>query len=216
MDANGKTLTLAVLKFEKYQPASQADHLKDFSPEDLQPIRSRLASGWKSRVTRDQERAINDYVTEPAINAKLRTKPDLSSLSLEELEQFESVEQSIALAGKRSEVTVMWRGVHPNFYQSTLRALAKSLDEDRPFREHGIQSYSIQPSVAGFIAGEKGLVLELRSRSGIYVSDLANGNEEEVLMSHFARYKVVEFIRSVIIANEYGEKVSVTLARLKE
>lgn len=217
IDASGPdTETLAEHQLPNYQPATEQDHLQDRSESELKLIRKKLQEGWFSKITPEQEAAINDYISDPAINAQLRTKPDLSTLTAEELRQFKCVEEAIILAGRRESETMIWRGIAPENSRSILKNIETALVRHQRFREYGIQSYSIQPSVAGFIAGEDGVVLELGSKSGIYVSELANGNEEEVLLSHFKNYSVLELLRDVVITNEHGESVSVTLARLGE
>ena len=173
---------------ETRRPATAEDHLTDMSESELEPVRKWLQSGWRRQVTAEQEQAINDYVTDPKINAKLRKSSDLKTLNQSELDQFKAIEQAIDMAGRRSQTTRIWRGIAPAFKQAELIKLERDLLTRQLYREFGIQSYSIQPSVAGFIAQAGGLVLELESRSGIYISELAGGHEEEVLMSHFLLY----------------------------
>ena len=201
---------------ESQRPANAEDHLQDLTQSELEPVRKRLQSGWREHVTAEQEQAINDYVSDPKINAKLRTSPDLSTLTDQELSQFERLEEAIDLAGRRSQAITVWRGIAPENCKSILAMIETALESRQTFGELGIQSYSIQPSVAGFIAHDAGLVLELESKTGIYISELAGGNEDELLLSHFQRYIVLDVVRDVLITAAHGERVSVTLARLRE
>lgn len=217
IDASGPdTETLAEHQLPNYQTATDRDHLQERSDSELGPIRKRLQHSPVLRVTFEQKAAINDYVTSPEINAKLRATNGIDTLTVAEEMQFVAIEEAIDSAGRRSEPTTMWRGIARQFRVATLRQIETCLESGVPFRERGIQSYSIQPSAAAVIADQGGLVLELESRRGIYISDLAGNTEEEVLQSSNASFVVSELLRDVMVTLDNGEKIKVTVARLKE
>ncbi len=187
---------------------------RDWTEAELQSLKSSHFCGIEGLLTPTQTAYLNDYVTDSKLNSKLRLPDGIRSLTIAEARMFLAIERAILLRGQRESHVRMWRGIVPAYADSVLQAALLAQQTGNRFRERGIQSYSLQPSVAGLIAGESGLVLELDTRQGLYISGVTQGIEEEVIHSDGATFEVKGLLKNVTIQAANGEEVSVMLIQL--
>jgi len=180
----------------------------------LREAADRLTLKWRGEVTKGERQAVNRYVDDSGpINRGLRA--DLKSLSSEDREAILDIHRLIDRAGPLPEPTLLWRGV-PAKSAAALEDQARELiGTGRVLELRGVQSFSTRPSTGAVFGEQSGVVLEVRARSGAYISGLSRSREDEVLHKHRKKYRVVA-VREVEFGVSETETVSRTVVQLEE
>ena len=161
------------------------------------------------------------------INAAMRSGKALKGKSKRD---FERVSAAIEKAGKLPEGTRVYRGLHLSAEQKQafIAQLAKQAESGEAVELSGLQSTSADPAVAASFSrgGEQPVVLEIVAQSGAYLGDVSafdiaarkhNGTpENEVLLPHGKRYRVIAVQQDVPIGKRGRKGSGYTVIQLEE
>lgn len=174
-------------------------------------LKGRKLSDEKAGITeaygKDAVKAYTSDVYYATANKKLREGDDISKVppSPEMSEMNTLAKQPLA------QPTVTYRGISPELFDSQYSKLAVGSE----ITAKGFVSTSLKPDVATEFAsssGKKGVVLEIKAKTGLYVDDLSKfKGEHEIVQAHGTRYRFVGIEHDV----QTGKEKS-TVVRLEE
>jgi len=193
-------------------PGAKVDRrIRDGFPKDSDR-KKRLRAGSTSRMNGEQLEWLSNYTDESeSLNSELRKGGKLAGDSAEMFHQLTAaIEQSEPLP----EGTTVYRGLDlasQDLMDSMLSRFESSIGQD--LRLKGITSTSLDPQISAKFSKRDSFVMEIQPKKGLY----ANGksffpDEEEILLKHNAKYRVVSVQRDVRV----GSSAFRTVVQLRE
>jgi hypothetical protein len=167
-----------------------------------------------AKLTEAESKALSDYVNQGSsnINDHLRNG---KALFPEYNDHIAAVNSAIA-KGDNSE-RLLYRGARiqsmesPAFdYSTERRAFVQKFEDQigKTVTMKGFQSTTTSPELAAEFAGvNDNPIFEIRAKGGAPIGDLFGAKENEVVLPHGAKYKVLDVVHNVKFNNpKYGDR----------